>query len=361
MKWVAESPGKLILLGEYAVLEGAPALVGAVARRARVTIQNSDTGFSLTSGILEDGYVPFEIDSHGSVMFTRRLSELDEGRLQLFRACMKETARTLQDAEAVLVPANIELDTTAFFLEKPPLKLGLGSSAALTVSLMAGLLARAGLIDTRVPDKNLLLRKAMSAHCSAQSNTGSGVDIAASTLGGVFQYKRNGHPLDPVLTTRPFHLPRDLFTVAVWTGKSASTPELVEVVNGLKARDSVRYNLVMDRMKVLADEGVKAIGDSETGKFLEVVSEYFESMRQLGEASGAPIISKPHAEIARICHEEKVAYKPSGAGGGDLGILFSCEESRLAHVLRRLEAAGFPVFDLQIGTHGVQVKRFDEA
>ncbi len=39
MKVIADAPGKLVLLGEYAVLEGAPGLVVAVDRRARVVLE----------------------------------------------------------------------------------------------------------------------------------------------------------------------------------------------------------------------------------------------------------------------------------------------------------------------------------
>lgn len=38
MRLTASAPGKLVLLGEYAVLDGAPALVLAVNRRARAAL-----------------------------------------------------------------------------------------------------------------------------------------------------------------------------------------------------------------------------------------------------------------------------------------------------------------------------------
>jgi len=37
-RWLASAPGKLVLLGEYAVLDGAPALVMAVERYCRVEL-----------------------------------------------------------------------------------------------------------------------------------------------------------------------------------------------------------------------------------------------------------------------------------------------------------------------------------
>ena len=44
MRIRASAPGKLVALGEYAVLEGAPALVLAVERRAVATLERSGDG-----------------------------------------------------------------------------------------------------------------------------------------------------------------------------------------------------------------------------------------------------------------------------------------------------------------------------
>ena len=42
MPIVASAPGKVILSGEYAVLDGAPAVCVAIDRRARVTVEYND-------------------------------------------------------------------------------------------------------------------------------------------------------------------------------------------------------------------------------------------------------------------------------------------------------------------------------
>jgi len=356
MIWTAAAPGKLILLGEYAVLEGAPALVGAVARRARVSVVDVDGGFRLRSALIGNEEIEFEFDSDGKLRFLSQLPPSGEAKLQLFRVCVEECRAAVLAFGNSMKPLRISLDTEAFFLEDTRQKLGLGSSAALTVSLIAALMARFGLLDARVPDKSLLLERAMSAHRKAQSNTGSGVDVAASVYGGVFQYQLNGKAGKPGIATHPFHLPPDLLTVAVWSGKSASTPKLVGMVNRLKDANPEEYNGMMTRMRELSRTGIGAIRNSDTPLFLKTVSEYFDAMADLGEAAGAPIISPPHREISAICRESGVQYKPSGAGGGDLGILFSREPERIRAAVQTLEKAGFPAFDLQIGTHGIQIQ-----
>jgi len=356
MIWTATAPGKLILLGEYAVLEGAPALVGAVARRARVSVANWEEGFQLQSALVEKGEIDFKFGPDGKVLFHTTLPKQDADRLQLFQVCVAECRTVLRAAGIEMKGAKIVLDTEAFFLEDSRQKLGLGSSAALTVSLIAALMARAGLLDGRLPDKPLLLERAMSAHRKAQSNTGSGVDVAASVYGGVFQYQLNGGTGRPGVATRPFHLPPDLLTVTVWSGKSASTPELVGMVNRFRDVEPGKYGKMMDNMTELSRTGIEAIRNSDTKLFLDVVSRYYEAMAELGKAAEAPIISTAHREIAAICRGADVQYKPSGAGGGDLGILFSRNPDRMREAVMALELAGYPSFDLQIGTHGIQIQ-----
>ena len=52
MSFVATAPAKLVFLGEYAVLEGAPALVAAVDRSVRVTVAPAEEDrWSFTSDL----------------------------------------------------------------------------------------------------------------------------------------------------------------------------------------------------------------------------------------------------------------------------------------------------------------------
>ncbi len=349
----ADAPGKLILLGEYAVLEGSPALVGAVARRARVSCTASDPGegLSLNSTMLEHP-VPFKLDESGRVVFSRSLSREIQDRLGVFSATMKQAWSGIADRFSM--DTAISVDTSAFFLEGLDRKLGLGSSAALTVALTAALYAWAGVMDTRVPDRKRLLKDAMSAHHQAQSNTGSGVDIAASVYGGVFRYTINGASGTTDVSMTPTHLPSDLEAVAVWTGRSASTPEMVGSVNRFKGHSPRQYAAFMEQMTELAVAGFHSLEQSDTMGFLELVSRYGDTMQELGNASNTPIISSEHAQIRDICTEAGLAYKPSGAGGGDLGILFASGDQDVTETLRKLEQAGYPAYDLQIGTHGVR-------
>src|SRR5215472_10009477 len=142
----AMAPGKLLLTGAYAVLEGAPAIVTAVDRYAVADANQTDEKppLEVRAAFGEDHPAP---------------------RADV-RALRDETGR----------------------------KLGLGSSAAaLVASLGARALARGE--DLRSPIvRALIFRAARAAHARAQGG-GSGVDVAASVHGGMLRYSidSNGH------------------------------------------------------------------------------------------------------------------------------------------------------------------------
>jgi mevalonate kinase len=116
------APGKLFLVGEYAVLDGAPALLTAVDRRVTVTLTTADgPSWILRAPGLGSGV--FRLSADGSVPDTADTSTREH--LRVFDAVRAEcTARF----GAPTVPLEIEIDSRDF--SAAGYKLGLGSSAA---------------------------------------------------------------------------------------------------------------------------------------------------------------------------------------------------------------------------------------
>src|SRR5699024_6036775 len=101
----------------------------------------------------------------------------DAGRLTLVTAVLQYLAQHGTTPR----PAHIALDTQAFFAEDGA-KLGLGSSAALTVALTAAVNAAQ---ENAAPD----LAAMIGMHRRMQDGRGSGLDIAAALLGGSLVYR----------------------------------------------------------------------------------------------------------------------------------------------------------------------------
>ena len=139
----AHAPGKLVICGEYAVLHGAPAIAVAVDVRARASVAPlPDPGASRLT-LPENGAWAFELGA-GQPRWRERAGRWPGpdprgGGGGARRATVRDGVR----------PRD-RLDTRAFRTTRgdgKPDKLGLGSSAAITVALTAALLAQAGRTD----------------------------------------------------------------------------------------------------------------------------------------------------------------------------------------------------------------------
>jgi len=347
----SQAPGKLILLGEYAVLRGAPALVMAVNRHAHVYLQPASTDmFRLTAPDVGLREVAFDLSESGTVTF-----QTPSPSLETSAAFVKAAVETVAQ-QVKLAPAHITISSAEFFYQNTTTKLGLGSSAAVSVALIGALLQWAGSASTPADAfKMQVLERALAAHHRAQGKQGSGVDIAASTFGGILKYTM------PVVSTQlppeiqALLLPPKLYMRFVWTRTAASTTGLVARVNHFRERNPAEYNRLFGELIYLAEQGSMAFQRGDTEAFLEVVQHYFLQLKALSHASGAPIISDVHQRLHEIARRHHVAYKPSGAGEGDFGILFGSNELNVIDASVEMEKAGFPLFSFQIDENGVQI------
>jgi phosphomevalonate kinase len=130
---VAWAPGKLVLVGEYAVLDGAGGVVAAIDRGVRCTVYDSDR---------------LEVQAPGDDSYARAaLDGAPPGRY------------VFEDARPVVLPGGG--------------KAGFGGSAA---AVVAGRLAA-----------GLALERAAAVHSQVQGG-GSGIDVFASVRGGVRRF-----------------------------------------------------------------------------------------------------------------------------------------------------------------------------
>ena len=358
---ISRAPGKLILLGEYAVLEGAPALVAAVNRRAMATMQPVyGAEFRVEAPDIEISTISFRVDDAGEVYFASDVPAESLHKLHFFFAAFQTALRALKDYPQTFSPAAIALDTGNFFYQNrqtagKSFKLGLGSSAALTVALLGAMLARAGKPPISRKERGELFRLGVQAHRAAQENLGSGIDVAASALGGVLKYQIPAGKPPEFALIEPLALPQNCHFRIVWSGKSASTTDLVKGVHCFRDKDPVGYQKIMAEMAELSSAGIAGLKKADTPAFLDAVREYCREMERLGQLSDAPILSPEHRRIGEIVRECGAAYKPSGAGGGALGIAFAASANILQECDVRLKKAGIECIDISIARKGIQI------
>ncbi|MFQ5633874.1 MAG: mevalonate kinase, partial [Gammaproteobacteria bacterium] len=176
---LATAPGKLVLYGEYAVLEGAPAAAASVDVRARARVDVTGGLDSVFIDLAGGKAYNFAVDPADGLAWN---GDAPGPRGTIVTAVL-DTCHELAHLRGPMPPLRISLNTDAFFTRVGDVteKLGLGSSAAALVALTGALIDALGIpIET-----DSLLNICRAAHLRLQGGRGSGIDVTAALLGGV--------------------------------------------------------------------------------------------------------------------------------------------------------------------------------
>lgn len=344
------APGKMLLLGEYAVLEGAPALVMAVERRAHVRLRAnaSDRHRVSAPGI---GDTALRIDGDGAVHWE------GDTRLPLLETvlrCLLERG-VIPDAEPLQRGCDMTLDTSAFYTGAHT-KLGFGSSAGLTVALASALAVWAGR-GSATANRRIWLEELLHVHRAFQGGRGSGADIAASLLGGLVDYRlqREGDELHPAFRTA--RLPEALVCRFVWTGQPAVTGDFLQRLEGWRDAHRDDYRARMDALGAIANAAADTAHAlrPDCAAFLDAAAAYARALDDFGQAVGLPVFSDEHRALAKLAAEAGVVYKPCGAGGGDFGIALCDDHARMDAALEAMRRSGFEPMELPPAPQGLRL------
>jgi phosphomevalonate kinase len=322
----ASAPGKLMISGEYAVLEGGAALVAAVSRRARVALDPVDLSLGETDG------------SPASVS-----GSPDGGRFP------PEVLLTRERAEALFGRVTMDLTLDVSRLRDGERKLGLGSSAAASVATAAAVAVAQGR-DVE-SERHEIMALALEGH-RAVAPEGSGADVIASALGGFVVVSKDDEGID-VESIEP--APSFVWRV-VWTGSPARTSDFVRAVKGLAEADRDRYDAAMTAIDDASRAFIDAFAEDDVRAGIEAVRAHHVAQRVLGEAAGVPIVTEALAEAARLAEAEDGAAKPSGAGGGDVAVAVFPDEPSALRFETRCRLAGLGLVPMKLGADGVRAE-----
>lgn len=326
MTWRASAPGKLVILGEYAVLDGACALVMAVDRRARAEIGAAVRGpCRLETRMPAPSMHDFERGSPSGVALV-----------------------DLVTGPAPAAPAwRGLLDTSALYA--PGAKLGLGSSSAALVAFAGAWQAFTRPGDASRP--GLRVDELIALHRRFQSG-GSGLDVASCFTGGVVRFRLEAGRA----RLGSVRLPNSVGFAGIFAGRSASTPDLVARYRAWSREQPRAAAAFRRRMGGVAEVGCEAADGNDARGLLDAIAEYGRGLEALGRAIGAEIMTAEHGSIAAEARRCGVVYKVSGAGGGDLGLAFSDDSDALARFEAAVTAAGFSVVGLGVDPAGLAVE-----
>lgn len=323
---VARAPGKLVALGEYAVLEGAPAVVLAIDRYAEAEIGPSPDGKCrlriVTSAVAERRFAPGEASGEALV--------------------------DLVTAAAPSLAFNASLDSQAFF--EAGAKLGVGSSAAVLTAWAGAFAAFARAQGASVPEPRV--EDLIELHRRFQGGQGSGLDVAASFTGGAITFRLAGPATPQIGSVR---LPNSVGFAGIFAGRSASTPALVAHYRAWRRDRPREAAALVRRLTAQAEAGCAALAGDDAAGWLEAFAAYGQGLQELGEAIGVALVTAEHRDIGVEAARHGVAYKVSGAGGGDLGIACAANPERLEAFRKSISDRGFRVINVSLAGHGLKV------
>lgn len=317
---LATAPGKLILTGEYAVLDGAPAIVVAVDRRAVARRNATPRGSS-----------PF-----------------------LVAVAEEIAARRGETDPAARTALEISVDSTAFYNRAQ--KLGLGSSAAVTVAATALALEQ----SIATTNRGEILTVALAAHARAQGPRGargSGADIAASVYGGTIAFSRPAGT-GPCLI-EPMRWPGSVTIVPFFTGVSADTAHLVARVAAARAAHRTAVDAALAAITEASRTACAALAappDVAPVALLGALALASDATDRLAAATRIDLVPAcVTAARAALCRLGGTA-KTTGAGGGDVAVAVVPATLDVTIVARSLIEAGCQPLRIALDDTGVDLR-----
>ena len=116
---------------------------------------------------------------------------------------------------------------------------------------------------------------------------------------------------------------------------------------------------MLDRLTALAEAGCGALVGGDATAWIDAFAAYGRGLQELGEATGAEIVTAEHREIGEEARRFGIAYKVSGAGGGDLGLACATDVDRLQAFGKSVMNRGFRVINVSLAAHGLLVSQRD--
>jgi mevalonate kinase len=307
------APGKLILLGEHAVVYGKPAIIAAVTQRCFVTLTPK---------------AGKEIRNYPAFIISKTLEYFHKKTPSGF------------------IPHQYGAGFTLSINSQIPVGGGMGSSAALAVSI-------AGAVSLFLREKFDKEKINNIAYLSEQEKHGnpSGADNSACCYGGLMWFRKETPDLK-IISQLPFSvhekIAQNFLTIFTGTPKE-STKEMVNMVGELDKKRPKFTKKIFDHQESLVRELLPALKKGDEEVVINCVLQGEKNLELLGVVS--PFVKS----LIRKIEEKGGSAKICGAGGKTkgTGILLAYHKNRkeLETLLQSLKIDFSPV---ALGAEGVR-------
>ncbi|WP_253291516.1 phosphomevalonate kinase [Virgibacillus proomii] len=320
-----EVPGKLMVAGEFAVLQpNQHLIVMAVDRYVYATIDHSKKNYL--------HLLDFQLETTWEYKDNRIVVASDDSRTKFVEEAMTVAVNYLRERGYEVPPFQLSIKSELD--DESGVKYGLGSSAAVVTSVITAILNR---FLPSTPSPKLIYQLASISHVLTQGN-GSGADVAASSYGGFLNYSsfqadwlqaayQESRSLTELLerdwtyaSLEPVTLPNSIYLCIGWTGKPASTKKLVDELMQLKTKNPDKFSTFLSQSEQAVNKVLQGMKENKTEILLEGIKENRQALASVGRHANVDIETSLLTKLCDLAEAYGGAGKPSGAGGGDCGI-----------------------------------------
>lgn len=326
-----KASGKLYFLGEFSVVDGGNAVLFPVDSYVNVTIKESDA--------------PFNADE--DLLITKAAINISEKYLKELGIDIKNYSLNIEN-ELIDKDSNV--------------KYGLGSSAAIMVSIIESIL----LFHNVQLSKLELFKLSVLANYSLKKN-GSMGDIATSVWQEPIIYKtfnkkelidriNNNENINAIMKeewdglkiARLNFLSEDnnyYKLIIGWTKKSADTHDIVSQFNDFMNKNpNYLNNFLLTSNEIIEDFiNAKSYFDVEIQ-----MNRFSNLLNDLQSKSNIEIITEEARKMINAAHQIGVASKTSGAGNGDCVIALSFDKEKTKRLEEKWTKLGAEVLNINV-------------
>lgn len=368
---IISAPGKLFIAGEWAILKVSnPGIIATIDKRAFVNIKKSpDKKIHITAKDFKISNLKATFDGK-KLKFERKLNKKEREKLSFLEKAIEVALLYQGDWKP------FQIKTWSREMSKKlddGVEIGLGSSAAIVVATVAAIL-RFHKINIQ-KNKNKIYKLSTIAHYFVQGKVGSAFDIAASTFGGTFVYKRfnpkwlksqikKGKTVREIVKLKwpgfyfeNLTVPRNFHLIVGWTKKAASTPAMVKKFYKWKEKNKRECQIIFKKIATLVKKLIRAWKKQDRKEIIKLIRENEEYLRELGKKSKINIETNKLRKLSEIAKEYGAAGKLSGAGGGDCGIAITFNRKPAQRIRKEWRKNNIHPIDINISFWGVREEK----
>ena len=112
------------------------------------------------------------------------------------------------------------------------------------------------------------------------------------------------------------------------------------------------YRMLVGALRTTADRFVSELAAGRATGAVVAAGRYGQQLDELGKAAGVKIVTETFVRAAALARELGGSAKPSGAGGGDIGVGFFATPEAAALFARACQPA-LSVLDVSLASAGV--------